>query len=734
MCNTRALARRRQGSTDLSNEMTAAAHSSLSERRHVLGDDAPGYAGGHAGQLDGSRFGRFVRDNIKLFLGIMAVALGLAALYTLRQEPVYETTASVLLDQRKRQVVQGLEDVVSRLPADSSVVDTEVELLSSTGMALQVARKAGLVPNVPVDAMSRQQQEDAARVIRDIMRSRVIGRVGLTYLIEIRYRSSDPATAQRMANLFAQTYIESQVGVRIQESERVRRHLEGEIARLRARVKQADAAVAAYKAQTGLNGNTAAGTLTEQEISSYNQTLAVARAQAAEDAKRLDVARAQMARGVDNLGELNTPSMLDLRAQQTAVSAQVAQLASRYGPNHPELATAREQLGEINRLIAGQGSRVVSGLQAQAQASAGRASEIAGKLSATEGKLANADTAAVRLRELEAELAAPKTLLDAYMARLAQISTQSGIEQADARIAAGAPLPVDPSGPSWIINLAVGAALGAILFAIVALVRQAFAVGVSSPEEVESIFGVEFLAAVPRLRNDDDLFIINQVVEAPNSPFAESLRAVAAGLFVPGRVQPRVIALTSPQAGEGKSTTAIALGRTQAMQGRRVLVIDCDLQRPTFHQRFGFGRFGPGLVEVLRGEAKLADCLVNDSLTPARLLPVGDMIDPGRTIAFDQLETLIAEARAQFDLIVLDLPPVLQVAEARVIAAASDGVVLLTRWKHTSRQAIEFAITVLARAGNPLLGLVLTEVPASSEIMMGAYSEPPVGKLRFAGS
>ncbi len=714
--------------------MMAGAHALLPERgRHGQGDDAPGYAGGH-GQLDGSRFGRFVRDNLKLFLGIMAVMLGMAALYTWRQEPVFETKASVLLDQRKKQIVQGLDDVVSPLPADSSVVDTEVEMLSSSGMALQVARKAGLVPQSSVETMSRQQQEEAALVVRDIMRSRSIGRVGLTYLIDIHYQSSDPATAQRMANLYAQTYIESQIGVRVEENSRARLHLQAEIAELRARVKQADAAVAAYKAQTGLNGNTAAGTLTEQEISSYNQTLAAARAQAAEDAKRVDVARSQIARGVDNLGELNTPSMLDLRAQQATVSSQVAQLASRYGPNHPELVTARQQLAEINRLIAGQGTRVVSGLQAQAQASAGRASEIAGKLSATEGKLASADTAAVRLRELEAEVAAPKTLLDAYMARLAQISTQSGIERADARIAAAAPLPVEPSGPSWPINLAIGAMLGAIVFAIVALVRQVFAVGVSSPEEVESIFGVEFLAAVPRLRNDDDLFIINQVVEAPNSPYAESLRAVAAGLFVPGHVQPKVIALTSPQASEGKSTTAIALGRTQAMQGRRVLVIDCDLQRPTFHQRFGFGRFGPGLVEVLRGEAKLADCLVDDSLTPARLLPAGDMIEPGRSIAFDQLEALVAEARTQFDLVVLDLPPVLQVAEARVIAAVSDGVVLLTRWKHTSRQAIEFAITILARAGNPLLGLILTEVPASSEIMMGAYSEPTVGKLRFAGN
>jgi Mrp family chromosome partitioning ATPase len=113
---------------------------------------------------------------------------------------------------------------------------------------------------------------------------------------------------------------------------------------------------------------------------------------------------------------------------------------------------------------------------------------------------------------------------------------------------------------------------------------------------------------------------------------------------------------------------------------------------------------------------------------------VGTHIEPGQSLEFDQLEALVAQARSQFDLVLLDLPPVLQVAETRVIAAVADGAVLLTRWKHTSRQAIEFAITLLSRAGSPVLGLVLMEVPASSEIMLGSYAESAPRRLRFAAS
>jgi capsular exopolysaccharide synthesis family protein len=296
-------------------------------------------------------------------------------------------------------------------------------------------------------------------------------------------------------------------------------------------------------------------------------------------------------------------------------------------------------------------------------------------------------------------------------------------------------LPIQPSSPIWAVNLVVGAVLGLILFTIVALVKQIFAVGVGSREEVESIFGIEFLAAIPRVRGEDDLTIIDQVVDTPGSPYAESIRTLAAGLFVPGQEQqPRVIALTSAQAGEGKTSTTIALGRSQALRGRRVLVIDCDLQRPTFQPRFGFGQGGAGLVEVLSGEAALSECIVGDRRTPAKFLPVGTHIEPGQSLEFDQLEALVAQARSQFDLVLLDLPPVLQVAETRVIAAVADGAVLLTRWKHTSRQAIEFAITLLSRAGSPVLGLVLMEVPASSEIMLGSYAESAPRRLRFAAS
>ncbi|MGE0775818.1 MAG: GumC family protein [Sphingomonadaceae bacterium] len=682
------------------------------------------------GTLDGSRLGQFVRENYKLFLIIFGATLGLMILYTLNATPVYTAKASVMLDQRKRQVLQGMDEVVSRLPSDSSVVDTEVEILSSSQTAYEVATRVGLVPNVDPSKMTAEQLRDASETVQQIIRNREIGRSGLTYIINIYFTAPDPQQAQSVANAFAEAYLDSQVDVRVQENERARAHLQREIAELQTKVKQADADVAAYKASTGLN-STASGTLVEQEISSYNQALAMARAQAAEDAQRLSSARAQMARGVAQLGDGASMGLMQLRSQQASASARVAELKTRYGPDHPEMMAAQQQLNDLDRAITAESNRTIASLETQAMASSGRVAALASKLASTEGELAEAGTASVRLRELESALEAPKALLAAYQGRLAVISTQSGAEQPDARLVAPAALPIRPSAPSWPVNIILGIGLGSILGMIVVLVKHVFSGGLASPAEVESTFGVDFLAALPRLRDADDIARIDHVVDDPNSAFSESLRGLAASIFYSGEFNPKVVSITSCYAEEGKTSTAISLGRSLALRGRRVLTVDCDLQRPSFITRFGIGK-GVGLVDVLEGTAPLEQAIVKDGRTPGYFLPFGHISMPGQTLPHERFVGLIDHLRDQYDVIILDLPPLLQVAETRLIAACSDGAVLLARWRQTSRQAIDYSLALLSRTGTPVLGLTLTQVPVSSEIMLGGYAAPAPAALRAA--
>lgn len=723
----------------MSNELTSSQGADIAARQG-LGIDRLGLAyADSTTSLDGSRLNQFLRANARLFVGIMVVCVGLAVLFTLLAPPSYTSHASVMLDQRKRQLSADPRtavqlDVVAPLPgADTSAVDTEVELLNSPQMAYEVARRAHWVPDVDYDQLKPSQQAEVGDLLKEMARHTRIQRAGLTYLIDIAFSDPDPQTAQRIANFYAQAYVEDQIKVRTSANAAAAEHLKSVINELQGQVAAADAAVAAYKARTELNGNTAAGTLTEQEISSYNQNLAMARAQAAQDSRLVASVRQQLAQGVEHMGDINAPTLQTLRSQQQAASALVAQLSGHEGPNHPELIAAKKQLADYNREIAAESKRYLAGLESQAEASSGRAGELAAKLAATQAQLKRADSNSVGLHDLQSRMLALQTQLDAYRLRYAQVATQQGTEQADARIVTPAQLPFERSWPSWPIDIILGVFLGLVIFGVIAMYRSVFSVGVGSPGEVETLFGVDFLAALPLVKGVDDVKLAREVVENARSIYSEAIRSLSAAIFTAPGARSLVVAITSPMAGEGKTTTAISLGRSLAMRGRKVLIVDCDLYRPSFENRFGIGSGNLGLTQVLTGHQPLAAAIVADHDTPAAFLPFGNSSDTDLTLDHTAFKMLIEHLRSEYDVVLLDLPPLLQAAESRLIAAEADGTVLLARFRQTARQAIELAIATLQRSGAAVYGLALTEVPQNSEIMLGGYAAPRAGGAKLLG-
>jgi capsular exopolysaccharide synthesis family protein len=320
-------------------------------------------------------------------------------------------------------------------------------------------------------------------------------------------------------------------------------------------------------------------------------------------------------------------------------------------------------------------------------------------------------------------LDAPQKALEAYQARLVQLSTQVGSEQPDARIISLAPLPIAPSSPNWVLNMALSLVLGAILGLIAVVARMLFSVGVASAEEVEHDFGLNFLAALPSIKHSDEMALVDKVVDEPGSAFAEALRGLATSVLFTGSAPPRVLALSSAFAEEGKSTTSIALGRVIALRGRRVLVIDCDVQRPSFYRRFGLGG-ERGLVDVVQDQLPIEQAIVPDGRSPAHFLSLGRDLDPSQSLNETAMQDLLGMLSNEYDVVLLDLPPVLQVAETRVFAGLADTTVLLVRWKRTSRAAIDQALSILFRANAAVSGVALTQVPASSTRALYGYARP----------
>lgn len=720
------------------------------------GTSGQDFGDGLASQLDLRRIVNVFRRRLRLFSAVALAVFISVALVTFQATPKYTAIANVMLDTRKEKVA-NVEEVLSGLPADSAAVDTEVEVLKSRQLAERVTKDLKLEedpefnsalakptgvkallgsvlnavagPPKEVQEGSLAQQKAHEKVVDRVLAGLSVKRSGLTYVINVSYESPNAQKAAIIANKFAELYLLEQLEAKFEATQQATKWLNSRLEEMRGQVLADEAAVQQYKIANNLLS--ASGTnLTEAEISSYNQTLAQARAQVAEDQARLATARAQMSRGSsgDDVGEaLDSPVIQQLRAQRAKVSGEVADLSGRYGERHPEMLKAKRQLSDIDAQIQAEIQRIVSNLQAKAQVSAQRAGAIAGSLGGAKGTLAANNRAMVRLNELQRNADASRTLYESYLNRFKETSSQQGIEQSDARVVSKAKIPTKQSSPKVSLNLALGLilALGAGIAAMV--IAEMLDAGLATAEDVERRLETSYLGAVPLLSSVAESrseVPIDYVVSKPLSSFSEAFRNLRTSILYSRIGEPvKVVAITSSLPGEGKTTTAVCLARSSSIQGVSTVIVDCDLRRRTVNRMLAQDP-QVGLLEVLSGEVTLDQALITDEATGTAFLPLAKTnFTPKDVFGTQAMDKLLAELRARYDLVILDTAPLLPVADTRVLAPKADAVVFLTRWRKTPQHAVEAAFRMLAGTGAHIAGVALTQMDMKAQTKYG-YGDP----------
>lgn len=707
------------------------------------------------------------RRRLPLFAAVAGVVVALTVLYTFQQTPRYTATSQVMIDTRDTSVTD-VEAVMSGLPADSSVVDTEVEILKSRALAERVVRvlkldedaefnarlrKPGLLGQITgaprtfvrqfvadaapagtdsaeLEAIARQREFEG--VVDGVLDRLTIRRSGLTYVINIGFESESPEKAARISNEFARRYLLEQLEAKFDATQQATGWLNERLVELRAQVQTAENAVAAYRAEAGLM-SAVGSSLTEQEVSQLNQQLALNQAAQAEREARLRTARQQLASGStgDDVGEaLGSEVVKELRAQRAGISRKAAELETRYGEKHPEVLRVQRELGDIDSQIQAEINRLIRNLEAEVQVARQRTGSIQASLGRARGTLAGNNQAAVRLGELERNAAAVRSLYESFLNRFKETSTQQGMEESDARIVSQAKIPTSQSYPKFQLNLALGLVLGLLAGTGAVMLVQALDSGLLTAEDAERALGIPSLGAVPQLastlKDGDGVEATPQqwVVDKPLSAFAEALRNLKTSIMHSRVDKPvRVVAITSALPGEGKTTTSLCLARTVAMGGSKVVLLDCDLRRRNVNRLL---EIEPevGLVEVLAGSATLEQALVHDAPSGAWILPLArSAFTPKDLFSTSVMEGLLEQLKHHFELIILDTAPVLPVADTRVLAPKADAVLCLARWKQTPRKAIEAALQYLERAHAHVVGTALTQVNVKQQARYG-YGDP----------
>jgi len=696
------------------------------------------------------------RRRLGLFLGGAITVLALVMIFTWQITPKYAAHATVVIDPRQKQVLD-YSAMISGLPADSASVDTEVQLIKSRAIAERVTEKLelyndpefnpaagaeegqsgggikafikGLMPGqVEKEAVDPVLAERLERegTVNAVMGKLSATRSGLTYMIDIGYVSTDPAKAAEIANAFADQYLVHQLEAKFDFIQRNRDTLNEKRAQYQEEVRAAEAKVEAYREENGLFESEGAS-LTEQQISDLNAQLIDQRADLAEARARLNAVRNEISNGrsADTITEvLGSQVISQLRAEMASLSRRKSELATRYGPEWPEMQKIEREEADLQSQIDQEITRIVASIENEVEIARQRVVALEGSLSGMRGELATNNKALVELRELEREAEATREFYEQILSRTKQVSEQESLTEADAEIASLAAIPRAPAYPNKSLNMMLGLVMGGAFGLFLIVLAEVFDNGIRTGEDIERVLGTQMITTVPSISSG--IFAAkaagmkpeDYLVERPMSAFAEAYRTIRSNILINrdyGR--PRVVALSSAVSGEGKTVSAMCLGRICAISGDKVLVIDCDVRRHILSGNVD--ETSAGLMEVLTGKAKLRDAIQKDPRVNMHVLPVSGE-EPGKEDVFNTnaFRSMINMLKTKYDLIILDTAPVNAVADTRTVIDTADIAMLVVRWRKTPVRASKAAMKVLTKLKTPLLGAILTQVDTKAQ---GAY-------------
>lgn len=706
----------------------------------------------------------------------VAVFLALGIGYLLTAEPRYTARTSVLIDRGNRQVVEQLSTIGGVLDDEASVL-SQVELLRSETIGLSAVDKLKLADdpefmtgrqNPLLAAVSdirsmldirrwlrggevRPDQIEAQRrwALANLLGNMKVSRVGRSYVLEITFTATSPRLAAAVAGAIADAYLTDKLDAKYDATRRAGNWLQQRIEELRQRSLESDLAVQRFRAANGLV--TANEKLvSDQQLTELNSALIVARADTARAQARSDRIEAIIASGETGAivtDALDSSVISSLREKYLESSKREAEISRRLGQGHAQAVRLRQEMTEYDRLMFDELRRIAGSYQSELDVAQSRERQITlGVSNATDISVTAGETQ-VQLRELERAADAYRNLYQTFLQRYQEAVQQQSFPVTEARIISRAVPPTTASEPRLSLVLALCLALGFGVGGVLGAFREFRDRFFRTGEQVRDILGLEYLGSVPLVLPQTgsrpstepvkgETYRKNELsgfaTEHPSSAFAETLRSarIAADVHI-DRPQ-KIIGIVSMLPGEGKST--IAMNFAQALAGSaRVLLIDADIRNPGATRALG-PHAEEGLLEVLLEGHAPASAMLADPATGLRFLPA---VVRRRTphsselLASAAMTRLLAQVAGEFDYIVLDLPPLGPVVDARAIAPRVDGFIMVVEWGETSRKAVKETLDAEPQIAGRCLGVILNKVDAARMKLYERYGSSDYYASRY---
>lgn len=670
-----------------------------------------------------------IRRRLWLIVAIVVLALAAGVAATLLQAPRYTAQASVQINDQSERVLREGEDLgeVNNNSYDERFLKTQIDVLKSRGLAVRVAQKLKLFGNPGFYAAMGSTAPAGApeAVVRDttvgLLRASL--QVDLPYdsrIASVAFTSRDPALSALIANTFATEFIQSNLQRKYDSSAYARNFVADQLAEAKDRLEASERGLNGYARAAGLirtrdamsqsdddKGGGGGGSVTTASLLQLNT--------AANEARSARIA-AQGRWEAVNSGSLmsskevqSNPTVQALLTQRAGLQTKLQELRAGHLDDYPGIAEVKAQLGEVERQLNRTANDVRNSIRQDYAAAEAGERALQGQVNALKGATLSEQDRSVQYNLLAREADTNRSLYDGLLQRYKELNAAAGVATSNISIIDQAEPPLGPSSPNLVRNLLVALMLGLALAALVVFATIQFDDAIRVPEDIEQKLDMPLLGVVPRSDGDPEAALLD-----PKSPIAEGYNALRAALLhSTAEGLPPVLLVTSAQASEGKTTSSRAIATTLARLGKRVLLADGDMRRPAIHRAFQVPN-ERGLSSLLTSLDPLESAVIRSPEPNLSLLPSGPLPpSPTELTSSNRFRALIDEMADKFDVVVIDSPPILGLADAPAMSAMVDGVILVVESERNRRGGLRAAVRRLRAMRPNLLGAVLTKFDPS---------------------
>ncbi|ABF53296.1 GumC family protein [Sphingopyxis alaskensis] len=653
-------------------------------------------------------------------------ALIIALVVTLLMRPVYTATTQIEINREQKNItnVVGIESEATG--RNLEFYQTQYSLMEARSLAERVAKRLRLETNEnfwaahgidmsdfsDADARSPRPSRGSSERLRitvdTLLDHVVISPTRGSALVDVSYSSYDPEMSAQIANAWANEFIAQSIARKFDSTAEARSFLERRLAELRQRVEDSERALVDFASSRNIvtigNNENGAGstaqirerTLAADSLSSLNSELVKATAD-----------RILMESRTRAIGAVRTNDTLSrLREQRAKDASEYAQLMQQFDPGYPVAMALQRRIDELDQSIAREEQRITREAREDYRAAVERENNLKARVVALSNQVLDQRRDAIQYNIYQREADTNRQLYDALLQRYKEIGV-AGVSANNIAVIDRAEPPRLPSSPKLLVNLFIALVLGSIAALVLVFLLEQSQEGVSDPSRIPDQLGLPLLGSVPKV--EEGVAIVEEIRD-PKSNVSEAYFAIKSSLaFSTSHGIPRSIMVVSSQPAEGKSISSLSLATVLARVGKKVILIDVDMRKPSLHKHIGVKR-DHGVSNYLAGEDDYRP-LIREVMPNLDFIPAGPSVpSAAELLSSDRMADFVRTLEKHYDHVIVDSAPIIGLADAPLLSRTVEAVVVVIEAGRVPVRGINSALSRLRSAGAPLIGVILTKL------------------------